>query len=103
VKLKTESKCHTLITFYFSHQTEWLRIGRLVFDSRAVTDVVSSHPRPDGLWDPPGLLSNAYRNLFLWGQSGQGVKLTAHFQLMPSLRMCGVIPPFFHMSLWRSA
>jgi hypothetical protein len=38
------------------------------------------------LWSPPGLLANRYRRLFLWGQSGKGVKLATH-HLVPRSRM----------------
>jgi hypothetical protein len=41
--------------------------------------------RPDQLWDPPSLLSNGYRELFLQrSKSNRGVKMTTH--LHPVLR-----------------
>jgi hypothetical protein len=43
--------------------------------------------RPDLIWDPPSLLSNGYRELFLLGQSGRGVKI----QLVPRSRKRGSI------------
>jgi hypothetical protein len=49
--------------------------------------ILSSPRRPDRLWDPPGLLANGYRGLFLKGYSGRGVKLTTHLELVPNLRM----------------
>jgi len=35
--------------------------------------------------------------LFL-GLSGQGIKLTTHFHLVPRLRMCVAVPPFPNIS-----
>jgi hypothetical protein len=35
------------------------------------------------IWRPPSVLFNEHRKLFLCGQSGWGVKLTAHFYVMP--------------------
>jgi len=43
----------------------------------------SSPPNPDRLWGLPMLLSERYRGLFLRRYSGRGVKLTAHFLLLP--------------------
>jgi hypothetical protein len=40
-----------------------------------------------------GLLSNEYQGLFLWGQSGRGVKVTTHLHLVPRSRIHGAIPP----------
>jgi hypothetical protein len=59
--------------------------------------------RPDRLWGSPTLLSNGYRLLFLRGQSGWGVKLTTHLQLVPRSRKCGSIHPFPHTLSWSSA
>jgi hypothetical protein len=45
---------------------------------------ISSSPRrPDRLWGPPNLPSNGYR-----GQSGPGVKLTTHLQIVTRSRRC---------------
>jgi hypothetical protein len=33
------------------------------------------------------LLSNGYWGIFLWGESGRGVKLTTHLQLVQRLRI----------------
>jgi hypothetical protein len=46
-----------------------------------------------GSWGPPSLLSNGYQELFPWGWSGRGVKLTTHFHLVPRSRIRGAIPP----------
>jgi hypothetical protein len=54
--------------------------------------------RADRLWGPPNLLYNGYRV-----ESGRGVKLTTHLQLVPRSRKCGSIHPFPHTPSWRSA
>jgi hypothetical protein len=49
---------------------------------------ISYYPqRPDGLWDPPSLLSNGSCGQFPWSLSGQAVKLTTHLHLVPRSRM----------------
>jgi hypothetical protein len=43
--------------------------------------------RSDRLWDPPSVLYRGYWGIFPRWKSGQGVKLTTHFQLVPTSRM----------------
>jgi hypothetical protein len=65
--------------------------------------IFSSPRRPYWLWDPPSLLSNGYQGLFPRGESGRGMKLTTHFQLVPRSRKCGYIHPLPHTPSWHSA
>jgi hypothetical protein len=67
-------------------------------------EFISSTPRPHRLWGTPSLLSNGYQGLFLWGQSGWGVKLTTHFHLVPRSRMRGDKLPFlqYAFKVWCS-
>jgi hypothetical protein len=51
------------------------------------------HRVQNGSGAPSSLLSNGYQGIYPWGQSGMGVKLTTHLNLVPRLRMHGVIPP----------
>jgi hypothetical protein len=39
-----------------------------------------------GSWDPPSLLSNGCWEIFPWGLSSRGMKLTTHHQLVLRLR-----------------
>jgi hypothetical protein len=52
--------------------------------------------RPDRLWGPPSLVSIGYR-----GQSGRGVKVTTHLQLVPMSRIRGSIHPLPNTPSWR--
>jgi hypothetical protein len=47
---------------------------------------IFSSTRPDRPWGSPNLLSNGYWGLFPRRQSGWGVKLTTHLQLVPRSR-----------------
>jgi hypothetical protein len=53
----------------------------------------SSLRRSDRFWGPPSLLSNGYQGLFPRGESGRGVKLFIHFQLVSRSRKLGSIHP----------
>jgi hypothetical protein len=78
-------------------------MGRTTDGSELGSRIFSSPRRSDRLWGPPNLLSNRYRRLFLRGQSGRGVKLTTHLQLVQSSRKCGSIHPLPHTPSWCSA
>jgi hypothetical protein len=66
-------------------------------------DFVSSPQRPGRLWKPPSLPYKGYQLLLPQVESGRGVKLTTHLQLLPRSRMVAL---YFHSSLtssWRDA
>jgi len=48
-------------------------------------------------------LVTGWQGLFLWGESGRGVKLTTHLLQVPRLRMRGAIPPSPNTFSWRGA
>jgi hypothetical protein len=54
------------------------------------------------LWGPPSLIPSGYRGLFRQGLSCRSVKLTAHFYLVPRLRMHGAVLlfPQYILMLW---
>jgi len=54
----------------------------------------------DQFWVPPSHSLDS--KSFLQG-SRWGVKLTTHLHPLPSLRMCGAIPPLHHTSSWYGA
>jgi hypothetical protein len=56
-----------------------------------VSRIFASPYRPDRLWGLPKLLFNGYWGLFPLGLSSQGLKLTAHLQLVLKPRKCGSI------------
>jgi hypothetical protein len=64
--------------------------------------IFSSPRRLDRLWGLPNLLFNGYRWLFSREQSGRGVKLTTHLQLVPRSRKCESIHLLPHTPSWRS-
>jgi hypothetical protein len=64
--------------------------------------IFSTPRRPDRLC-PPTFLSTGYRGLFRREESGRGVQLTIHIQLVPRSRKCGSIHPLPHTPSWRSA
>jgi hypothetical protein len=56
--------------------------------------------RPNRLWGPSNLLTNGYRRPFSRGQSGRGVKLNTHHQLVPRSRRRGSILSLPHTPSW---
>jgi hypothetical protein len=56
--------------------------------------------RPDRLWGPTTFLFSGQGGLFPGGLRGRNVKLTAHFHLVPRLRMRGAILPLPNISSW---
>jgi len=56
-------------------------------------NILTGYPKLPSCSSPPSLLFNAYQGLFPWGQSGQGVKLTTQFHLVPRSRMRGATLP----------
>jgi hypothetical protein len=100
---------HTITTFNdvtsYPKLRCWLRAGQLRGRSSSSGRIknflfpMSSRPtlgsiQPPTQWVP---------GLFPRGQSGRGVKLTTHLQLVPKSRKCGPIHPLPHMPSWRSA
>jgi hypothetical protein len=57
---------HTLWFLIKRWATGWT-IGVLGFASCGGWEFFCSPPRPERLWGPPSLLSNAYQGLFPWG------------------------------------
>jgi hypothetical protein len=57
----------------------------------------TSSRRPDRLWGLP----NGNRGTLSLGQSGRGVRLTIHLQLVPRPRKRGSIHPLPHTLSWR--
>jgi len=88
--------CLQFYPLFWSCVAQWynavLRAGWTSRPGRGL-EFFTSPPRQDRLWSPPSLLTNWYQGLFPWRQSGQGVKLTTHFHLVPSSRMRWAIPP----------
>jgi len=70
-----------------SHNSDWLRAGRLGFKSRQGQKSLSLQ-RSDQLWNPPCLLLNAYSHCH--GKSSRNVKAT-QLHLALRLRMSGAI------------
>jgi hypothetical protein len=67
----------------------WVAVGSRIF---------SSPHHPDGVWGPPNLLPSGYR-----GQSGRGMKLTNHLQLVPRSRKCWSVHTLPYTPSWHSA
>jgi hypothetical protein len=65
--------------------------------------ILTSISHRDRLWGTPSLLFNGHQGLFPRGESGRGVKLTTHLQLVPRLGIHGSIHPLHHTSSCRSA
>jgi len=69
---------------------------RVEFDYRQGQQmyVLTLAPRP--VWDPTSL------QLLCTGYGGRVMNLTSHLYLVPSWRMSGAVPPFFHVVSWHS-
>jgi hypothetical protein len=80
---------------------EWLRAGRN--SSPGTCTIFSSPRRRDRSCGPHSFLSDGYGGLFPWGQSGRGLKLNTHLQLMLRSRKHGSIHPLPYKILWYSA
>jgi hypothetical protein len=52
------------------------------------------------LWDWPKF--SGYWEVFPRGSGERGLKLIPHLQLVPSLKMCGALPPLLLVPLWRA-
>jgi hypothetical protein len=66
-------------------------VGSRIFSSPRRPDVEPTHPPIHG-----------YCGLFPQGQSGRGVKLTTHLQLVLRSRKCGSIHPLSRTPSWHS-
>jgi hypothetical protein len=65
--------------------------GRSSHSRREGSRFLASRHRPYRPWGPLSLLSYVQRKVFPRGQSGRGVKLTTHLQLVPRSRKLGSI------------
>ena len=79
---------------YVIWPAQWLSYGQKNpgFESRQRQEIFFQ--LPEGFWDPPSHLFNGYWCSF-GGQSGWGVKLTIHPQLVPRLKYVELKPLLF--------
>jgi hypothetical protein len=82
--------CYSIVSL---NGVTWLRAVRSGVLAPVGAGSFSHHCVQTGSEAPPSFLTNGYQGLFLWGQSGRGVKLTTHLHLVPRSRMRRAIPP----------
>jgi hypothetical protein len=85
-----------LVKRLLSRYSDGLPAGQSGFVSRQGQEFSFLH----NVWGPPSLLPYGYLGLFPREQSGRGVKLTTHLQLVPRSRM---VELYLHTSSRRGA
>jgi hypothetical protein len=97
---KSPTNCWYVITQWFIRKiSKWLRYSIMAygladpeFYSRQGQQVSSSPKRSEQLQGPATLLFNRYWGFLQRGQGNQGVNLTTHLHLLPSIRKNAAVP-----------